>query len=337
MEQTLFFGAILCFAILYAYYNGANDCANTIATIIGTHALSPITAVICAAIANAGGLWVAYLLGSAVAKTIGSGIILSQFVTKAVVLSGLIGAAFWAWFATWRGLPVSITHSLIGGVLGSGLVTGGMEAIAMETFMKKVVLGVVLAPTMGFLAAYTFRTLLELILFPFKIVKASANRVWRKGQIITGLWLAGGHGMNDGQNALGILALGMVAAGFSKTVEISLSMVILVGVAIALGTLLHGWKVIETTNEVARLEAADGFSAQISNAGVLIIASIFGMPVSTTHAAVASIAGAGGAHGIEQVNWSISRHIVAAWIMTVPITGGIGAFLHYAISFFKIF
>ncbi len=340
MEQYLFLGTVITLALLYAYYNGANDCANTIATIIETQALTPIVAVLLAAIANAAGLWLAYMLGSAVAKTIGSGIVLSQYVTKTTVLSGLAGATVWAGIATWRGWPVSITHSLIGGVLGAGLASAGTEAIATDTFLKKVVLGVTLAPTVGFIAAYllriTFEAILSLIqmLFQIQILQATINRLFRKIQVFIGFWLSSGHGMNDGQNGVGILALGAVAGGLSENIEISLWMVIVVGIAIALGTIFHGWETIQKARDVSKkLEPIDGCAAQVANAAVLTSASLLGMPISTTHAAIGSIAGASGAQGIEQINWTVTRHIVMAWFMTVPVTGLIGAGLSTLSSF----
>jgi len=328
-------------SLLYAYWNGSNDCPNSIAAAVATGALRPRTAVLLAGIMSAAGLIVAGLIGAAVAKTIGKGIVQPEYITEPVILGGLVGAIAWAWFATWKGIPVSVTHSLIGGVMGAGLGAGFMSmsgeiyslaefidsVIQVDTFLNKIALGILLAPLLGFLAGYMLLHLLKLFVFVFlkKVRHASANRFWRSAQVVSSSWLSFSHGMNDGQNAVGIIALAMVAGGVTSEIGIDMWMLIIVAIAMGSGAIFHGWKVIKTAEKITELEPIDGFAAQMASAAILTIKSLAGMPVSTTHVAVSGILGVGGAKDLRRINWTITRHIVMAWILTIPAAAIIGA------------
>jgi len=329
MEPYVFFYTATALALVYAFWNGANDRANSIATIVKTRALKYWQAVLLAGILNFAGPF----LTVAVAKTIAKGIVLPEFITQDIILGGLIGAIVWAAFATWKGIPVSITHSLVGGVLGAGVARWQtIEVLALNTLFSKILLGIVIAPIAGFIAGFCILIVLKWALFPFRMSRFTANRFWRWGQVISSSWLSFSHGMNDGLNAVGIIALAYFAAGFSQEIIIRTWMIILGASAIGLGTAVMGWRVMHTVGwKITHLDPIDGFAAEIAAAVVLTVKSFLGMPVSTTHVAIAGILGAGGAKNLRAVNWNITSRIFVAWIATVPAAALVGALSYFVL------
>lgn len=329
MNGYIFFGIALALALTYAFWNGANDRANSIATIVKTKALTYKQAVILAGILN----FVGPLTTSAVAKTLAKGIVPPEFITQSIVLGGLIGGIWWAAFATWRGIPVSITHSLVGGVAGAGIAQGGFGILVWDTLFFKILLGIALAPILGFIAGFIILITLKWITFPIQMSRYTANRNWRWGQVISSSWLSLSHGMNDGQNAIGIIALAFFTAGFASTLDIEWWMILLGGAAIGLGTAIAGWRVTHTVGwKITDLEPIDGFAAEASSAGVLTLASFLGMPVSTTHVAVSGIMAVGSAKNLKSINWTVTNKIFMAWVLTIPAAALVGALSTHLIS-----
>lgn len=340
-----FLAAVITLACIYAFFNGANDRANSIATIIRTRALGAGTAIFLAGLLN----FVGPLFFTAVAKTIAKGIIPPEIITKEIVLGGIFGAVAWSWLATRKGIPVSITHSIVGGILGAGLAGVGLGGPAWDKLAWKIGLGIVLAPLFGFIGGMIVLVALKWInIFISRFFKTSNaennSYIWRWIQILTSGWLSFTHGMNDGQNAIGIIALAAFIGGASPTISIDTWMIVLSAASIGLGTYIAGWRVIKTVGwKMTKLEPIDGCSAELAAGTVLFLKSIWGMPVSTTHVAVSSILGGGavkqvkGSRVFPKIKRSVTKEIFAAWILTIPtaaLFGGIGFWISQLFSQF---
>lgn len=328
MSSYIFFYTVVMLALIYAFWNGANDRANSIATIVKTRALSYKTAVILAGLLN----FIGPFLNTAVALTIAKGIVPPQLITQPIVLGGLIGAVSWVWFATIKGIPVSITHSLIGGIAGAGIVTFGIDTLVWDK-LTKIIIGIALVPLIGGVLGCLLLILCKWISLPFCVTSYGANRFWRWGQVCSSSWLSLSHGMNDGQNAIGIIALAYFSAGFSSEISITWWMIMLGGFSIGLGTAIAGWKVTHTVGwKITDLKPIDGFAAEIAGSAVITGSSLIGLPISTTHAAVTSILGVGGAKNLRTLNWKITNGIFVAWVLTIPAAALVGAVSHKIIS-----
>jgi PiT family inorganic phosphate transporter len=317
--------AIILAALVYDFFNGFNDCANAIATTISTRALSPRAAILMA--------WVLNLFGAlshtAVATTLGKGVIDPQHVSLTLVLAALIGASAWTAMASFSGIPVSVTHSLIGGLLGAGIVASGLEVIVLQG-VNKIILAMFLSPILGFLGGLL---LIVIISWIFKNSSfRTVNRHFKRLQILSAAWMAFSHGMNDAQNAMGIIAMALVSYGALATFEVPLWVKIACASAMALGTSVGGWKVIKTMgSKVFKLQPVHGFSAETSAAAVIAGMSLIGAPISTTHVISAAIMGSGSSARLSVVRWGIVKTIVIAWIITIPASGVAAALLYLII------
>ena len=312
-------------ALAYSYSNGLNDAANAIATVVSTRALSPRAAVILGGSMNLLGA----LTGTAVAKTIGKGIVDPDFMTQSAVLAAICSAVIWVVTATRFGLPVSVSHSLVAGVLGAGIATAGVSRIN-ETVMTKVLMALAFSPILGFLGAFILMILMYWILRHRTLI--GVNRVFIKLQILSAALLSYTHGKNDAQNAVGIMALGW-AVYYSSDLNVETWMQLTAGLAIGVGTALGGWRVIRTLGtKITRLEPTSGFIANMSAAAVIEAASNFGLPVSTTHTASSAIMGVGATRGVSAVSLNIIRSIFGAWLVTYPICLGMAWILTKVIT-----
>ena len=311
-DQSLILLIITVFlGLSYAYGNGLNDAANALATIVATRVLTPTAAVIMGGTMNLLGA----LTGTAVAKTIGKGIIDPEFMTQAAVMSAILAAVIWVLFATRFGFPVSVSHSLVAGVLGAGIATAGLENIN-SAVMSKVLLALAFSPILGFTGAFLVMVMLSWALRNWTL--STANSVFGKLQILSAAMLSYAHGKNDAQNAVGIIALGW-AVYYSADVNVAPWMQASSGLAMAIGVAVGGWKVINTLGtKITALHPASGFAANIAAAGVIEAASNIGLPVSTTHTASSSIIGVGFTKGISAVSLGVVRGIFAAWLITYP-------------------
>jgi len=317
---------IFAVALGFGFANGMNDAANAVAAAIGCKALSPRIAIIIAALGNLLGAIHGAIIGAAVAKTIGKGILDTDAVTGdygyAIVIGAVCAAITWTIIATHMGLPISVSHALVAGLVGAGLATG--SAIGWEKFYMTLA-AVACAPLLGFVGAFALMIILMWLLY--KAAPGQARNVFKRLQYFTTGFLAYAHGNNDGQMPIALMVMGLVL--YTENVghweSIPWGIIVAAATAISLGTALGGWRVIKTVGlKVTRLDPIHGFTANFSAAVVIEFASHLGIPVSTTHCSVATIMGVGASQRLSGVRWAISQNIVAAWVLTFPICIALG-------------
>jgi PiT family inorganic phosphate transporter len=314
---------IITLAVGFGVVNGLNDAANAIATVVGTRVLSPRNAVILAAVANLLGA----ATGTAVAITIGKGILIPEAISNETVVAALAAVIIWATVATYYGLPVSLTHSFVAAFAAAGLAAVGSGAINWAV-MGKVLASVVTAPVLGFIGGFA---LMVALLWIFrKSVPAKVRIIFSRLQVLSSFFIAYSHGKNDGQMPIGIITLALVAYTGDQLLwdNIPLWVILLSAGAISFGTATGGWRVMKTLGlKVTTLRPIHGFAAQTAGAAVIEGASWLGIPVSTTHCISTSIMGVGATRRLSAVRWGVAGNIVTAWIITFPICGGLGYIL----------
>jgi PiT family inorganic phosphate transporter len=320
----------IALALIFDFGNGINDAANAIATVVATRALPLWGAVILAAVGNFVGY---FIFGVAVATTVAKGLVDPSIVTVYVILGGLIGAIFWVYFASSKGIPVSASHALLGGFIGAALVKAGISSLKLWG-IAKVVAFIVVAPVLGMIGGFIFFTL---IMWIFR--RKDPNRInkwFKRLQLISATSYAVNHGANDAQKTIGVIALLLFSSGFlGEEFYVPFWVVITCYTVIALGTLAGGWRVIKTMGvKLTKLRPVHGFCAETSGSLVLAFCSIFGIPVSTTHVIAGSIAGVGATRRRSAVRWSLARNIVWAWILTIPCAALVSMLSYFVISLF---
>jgi PiT family inorganic phosphate transporter len=305
--------ALILVALFFDYINGFHDAANSIATVVSTRVLSPGKAVIWAAFFN---FVAAFTFGTAVAKTVGSGMIDVNVVTFAVIFAGLVGAIVWDLITWYFGLPTSSSHALIGGYAGAAVAKAGWVAI-VPTGWTKTLLFIVLSPLIGMLLGLLLMTA---ILWIFRWTPPSrVDRWFRRLQLLSAAFFSLNHGANDAQKTMGIIAGVLFAAGYIQTFDIPFWVVLAAHSAIGLGTLAGGWRIIHTMgSKITKLQPVGGFAAETSAALSILIATQTGVPVSTTHAITGAIVGVGATRRLSAVRWGVAGQIVWAWILTIP-------------------
>lgn len=311
---------LITVALIFDYINGFHDAANSIATVVSTRVLSPGQAVMWAAFFN---FIAAFTFGTAVAKTIGKGMIDLNAVTFGVIFGGLMGAIVWDLITWYFGLPTSSSHALIGGYAGAAVANAGFSAIIVAGWTKTLIY-IVLAPMIGL----TLGWLLAVAIFNvFRNASPQRiDRVFRKLQLVSAGLYSLGHGGNDAQKTMGIIAGVLVTAGYLKTFSIPTWVVLAAHAAIALGTLSGGWRIIHTMgSKITRLQPVGGFAAETAGAATLFLATALGVPVSTTHTITGAIVGVGATRRLSAVRWGIAGRIVWAWVLTIPASAAIGA------------
>jgi len=318
---TLVLLVVLGLAIAFDYINGFHDTANAIATSVATRALKPGWAIAMSAVANFAGA----LTGTAVAETVGTGLIDTNVVEgQTVIAAALVGAIAWN-LLTWRlGIPSSSSHALIGGLLGAALISAGFGSWQIEGIVGKVLLPLVGSPIIGF----TIGLLLMVLIFNVfrRAHPAKLNGAFRRLQVLSAAWMAFSHGSNDAQKTMGIMTLALVAAGVIPEFRVPLWVILVAATAISLGTAAGGWRIIKTMgSKVVKLDPVHGFAAETTAATVIFTASHFGMPVSTTHVISSAIIGVGSSDRFKSVRWSVARSIVTAWVLTLPASGATAA------------
>ena len=311
---------IIVFAVGFGVVNGFNDAANAIAASIGSKALSPRKAIIIAVIANMAGA----ATGLAVAKTIGKGILVPEALSYLPMIAALASVIIWGTVATYLGLPVSLTHGFIAGLAAAGIASAGSGAVAWGV-LGRVLAAVVTAPVLGFIGGF----ILMIILFWVfrRSAPARMRVIFSRLQWLTTAFLAYSHGKNDGQMPIGVITMALVIyTGNSGLWEgIPWWVIVISALAISSGTAVGGWRVIRTVGlRITALQPVQGFAAQASAAAVIEVASALGIPVSTTHCASGAIMGIGATRRLSAVRWGVAGNIVAAWILTFPICGGLG-------------
>jgi PiT family inorganic phosphate transporter len=318
---------VIVVALVFDYINGFHDAANSIATVVSTRVLSPGQAVIWAAFFN---FAAAFIFGTAVAKTIGSGMIDITIVTQSVILAGLIGAIVWDLITWYYGLPTSSSHALIGAYAGAAIAKAGTGAL-LPGGWTKTLLFIVLAPLIGFALGFGLMVAILWIMRPF--APSRVDRYFRKLQLLSAAAYSLGHGSNDAQKTMGIIAGALFAAGYIKEFHIPFWVEMAAYSAISMGTLSGGWRIIHTMgSKITRLQPVGGFAAETAGAISLFTATALGVPVSTTHTITGAIIGVGSTRRLSAVRWGVAGQIVWAWILTIPISAVIAAGVFYLLA-----
>ena len=317
---TLLLVAVVVLAVAFDYINGFHDTANAIATSVATRALHPRQAILMATAFN----FIGAFAGTAVAKTIGSGLVQEETTTQVVVIASLLGAIAWN-LATWAlGLPSSSSHALIGGLLGATLVASGFGALQVGGILGKVLIPMGVSPVLGFIGA------LALILAIYWLFRRAHRkplaRAFRRIQVVSAGFMAFSHGSNDAQKTMGIVTLALFAAGVIPDVTVPVWVIVVAATALSLGTAIGGWRIMKTMgHRVADLEPVHGFAAETTSATILFTTAHFGIPVSTTHVISSAIMGVGTSRGARGVRWGVARNILVAWVVTIPAAGAVAA------------
>jgi len=314
-------------ALGFDFTNGFHDTANAVATSVSTRALSPRLAVLIASIANLAGAFVT----TAVATTVGKGIIDTNLATTKTVLAALVGAIAWNLLTWWLGLPSSSSHALIGGLIGAALVQSGLDGVEWNDIAHKVVIPAVIAPAIAFTAAFA---LLVAIYWIFRwMTPGIANRTFRLGQLGSGTWVAFTHGSNDAQKTMGVIALALFTHGSIDHFYIPTWVKISAGVAIAAGTYVGGWRIMRTVGQrIYSIQPASGFAAQATAGSTIYLATHLGYPLSTTHVVSGGVIGAGATQRLSAVRWGVAGNIVVAWVLTIPAAALVAALIYWPVQ-----
>jgi len=326
--MTLAILFLIALALFFDFLNGFHDSANSIATIVSTRVLSPRYAVIWAAFFN----FVAFLFfGLHVANTIGKGIIDIAIVDQAIIFGTLIGACGWNLITWYFGLPTSSSHALIGGMVGSALVKSGTRNLIWPGILKTVSF-IFISPALGLLLGLTFGILVYWLFR--RSIPSKVDHIFRKGQLVSAALYSLGHGGNDAQKTMGIIASLLFSAGLlGGTYHVPNWVVFACYFAISLGTMFGGWRIVKTMGQkVAKLKPVDGFCAELGAAATLFVSSFMGIPVSTTHTITGAIMGIGSLKRLSAVRWGVAGNIIWAWILTIPCSAAISALAYFLIS-----
>jgi PiT family inorganic phosphate transporter len=322
--------ALIAVALAFDFLNGMNDAANSIATIVSTRVLRPQYAVAAAAFFN----FIAFLVfGLHVAETVGRGIVEANVIDARVIFAALGGAIIWQLITYRLGIPSSSSHALIGGLVGAGIAKAGTTAVVWEGVLKTVG-GIVLAPGLGCIAAL-FLMLLVSWLF-IRVTPFGADRFFRRAQLVSASLYALGHGGNDAQKTMGIIAVLLYSQGYMGTqFHVPFWVVLACQAAMALGTLMGGWRIVRTMgSKITRLTPVQGCCAETGGSIMLFAATEMGIPVSTTHTITGCIIGVGAAKNASAVRWSVAKEIVTAWILTIPSAGVVSALFYLGAGLF---
>jgi PiT family inorganic phosphate transporter len=315
---------LIVIALVFDFMNGLNDAANSIAAIVSTRVLAPKYAVCWAAFFN----FIAFLFfGLNVAKTVGIGIIAPGIVDPHVILAALAGAIIWQSFTAFAGIPSSSSHALIGGLVGGGIAKGGIDAVVWSGLLKTAG-AIVLSPALGLMLALLL--VLAVSWFFIRSTPLAVDGYFRIFQFFSASALSLGHGGNDAQKTMGIIAALLFSQGFlGSEFYVPLSVVLACQAAMGLGTLFGGWRIVRTMgSKITHLTPMQGFCAEAAGAVTLFTATHLGIPVSTTHTITGSIIGVGAARRVSAVRWGVAKDIVIAWILTMPATGIIAAIVY---------
>jgi inorganic phosphate transporter, PiT family len=323
----VWFAILICaVAFLFDFFNGFHDAANSIATVVSTRVLTPRVAVVWAAFFN---FVAAFTFGTAVASTMGKGMIRLEAVNLYVILAGLLGAIFWD-IITWLwGLPVSSSHALIGGYAGAAVTKAGWGVILLRGW-SKTVLFIFLSPAIGLVLG---ATLMIAVYWLFRSWPPQhLDRYFRKLQLLSAAAYSFGHGSNDAQKTMGIVAGTLYTAGILKAFEIKFWIVLMAHAAMGLGTLAGGWRIVKTMGmRITKLRPVGGFCAETAAATSILATAMAGIPVSTTHTIAGGIMGVGSAHRLSAVRWGVARNIIWAWVLTIPAAGLMSSFIFWVL------
>jgi len=318
---------VVVVALGFDFTNGFHDTANAVATSVSTRALSPRLAVLTASAANLAGAFVT----TAVAKTVGKGIIDSNLATTKTVLAALVGAIAWNLVTWWLGLPSSSSHALIGGLVGAALVQSGSNGVLWHGVAHRVVIPALVAPALAFGGAFV--VLIAIFWLFVRMTPGVANRSFRLGQLGSGTWMAFTHGANDAQKTMGVITLALVTSGHqAKFDHIPTWVILAAGLAIACGTYVGGWRIMRTLGQrLYKMDPPAGFAAQSTAGAVIYLATHLGYPLSTTHVISGSVLGAGSTRRLSAVRWGLAGNIVGAWVLTIPAAALVAAACYWPV------
>ena len=329
LDSMAFVVFLIIAALIFDFLNGFHDSANSISTVVSTRVLSPQYAVIWAAFFNFAAV---FFVGTAVANTIGKGIVHIDIVDNLVILSALGGAIIWD-IATWYyGLPSSSSHALIGGLIGAAVSKAGTSTL-IWTGITKTTIFIVVSPAIGMVLGFTFMVLVMNLSHHSNMAKS--DKLFRKLQLFSAAVYSLAHGMNDAQKTMGIIAMALFSKGLlGKTFHIPIWVIIACYTMISLGTMFGGWRIVKTMGtKITKLRPMGGFSAEAAAACSIIGASIAGIPVSTTHTITGAIVGVGATKRLSAVRWGVASNIIWAWILTIPVSATISAAIYFSIKF----
>src|SRR4249919_975774 len=320
--MTMTLVAVVAVALFFDFTNGFHDTANSIATSVSTRAMSPRNAVLMAAIFNFIGAFISFK----VAATIAKGIVNPDAITLKIILAGLVGAITWNLVTWYLGLPSSSSHALIGGIMGSAIMAEGWSVVEWAGLWQKVLKPSLIAPFAGLFVAFAMMTLIVWLVA--RRAPAKVNRVFRRGQLVSGGFVALTHGTNDAQKTMGIIALALVTSGHldADFTRPPTWVIVCAALSMSAGTYAGGWRIIRTLGtRIAKIDPPQGFAAQTACASILWMTAHLGYPVSTTQVISGSVMGAGATRGLHAVRWGVAGNILVAWIFTIPMAGLVGA------------
>lgn len=306
--------AVIAITLIFEYINGFHDSANAIATVVSTRVLSPRKALLFGGIFN----FVGAFAGTHVAKTIGQGIVDVECVTQLVIFVALLSAIIWNLITWYFGIPSSSSHALIGGLIGAAMAKSGWKVVHFDGITYKVLIPMVTSPIAGFIAGFIFMSILFWIVYCLNPDKV--NTYFRKLQLVSSGIMAFSHGSNDAQKTMGIITLSLYTFGSIPKIEVPLWVIITCATVMGLGTMAGGWRIIRTMGvKVFKLRPIHGFASETAASSVILVASHFGIPISTTHVISTSIMGVGSTRRFSAVKWGLVGRIVQAWVVTIPI------------------
>lgn len=319
---------VILVAFLFEYINGFHDAANAIATVVSTKVLTPRIALLYGAVIN----FLGAFFGTHVAQTIGNGLVDAQSVTQVVILCALLGAIVWNLITWLLGIPSSSSHAMIGGLFGAAIVHSGIGILKLSAILDKIIIPMIAAPILGIIIGFLFMLLLLWIFN--NAMPELVNRYFKKLQLVSAGFMAFAHGSNDAQKTMGIITLSLFAAGFLKDINVPIWVICACAFTISMGTMAGGWRIIRTMgSKIIKLKPIDGFAAETSAATVILTASHFGIPLSTTHVISSAIIGVGCTKRLSAVKWGVASNIVIAWIITIPFCMALSGGIYYL--FFK--
>ena len=317
---------LIALAIIFDFLNGVHDSSNIVATMISSRAIQPRAALLMTALAEFSG---PFIFGVAVANTIGHEIVASQHLNMLVIIASLIAAIAWN-ILTWiMGIPSSSSHALIGGIIGAVVIGAGWQQIQLAGVLK-VVLTLFISPVVGFFAGMLVANIVYALSWK---ATPRINGVFKRLQVVTSFGLALSHGTNDAQKTMGVITLGLVISGFQKDFSVPLWVILICALAISLGTSVGGWQLIRTLgSKFYKIRPIHGFAAQATSAAVILTASLFGGPVSTTQVVSTAIMGVGAAERMSKVRWGVAGEIISAWFLTIPATALLASGIYWLLN-----
>jgi PiT family inorganic phosphate transporter len=327
-----FIVALILLALLFDFINGMNDAANSIATVVSTRVLSPRLAVVWAAFFN---FVAAFAFGVYVAETIGKGVVDTSIISPVLILTVLVGAIVWSYICTHLGFPISVSHALVGGLVGSAIVKAGVKALVVSGILK-IFLFIFLAPVLGLVLGYAI--MIAVFWICRRQPPRAVDRWFRHLQLLSAAGYSLGHGTNDAQKTMGIISMLLFSTGYlGKTFYVPVWVILSCHFAIAMGTLMGGWRVIKTLGmRMTKLRPVHGFSAETAAAASILFSSVIGVPVSTTHTITGSIIGVGSTTRFRAIRWGLAYKIVWAWLLTIPGSALISGACWYLLSLFHL-